>query len=194
MLREWIGFVAACNCGWLLECFVGEVAGSRSVVVVNRPSPLWPEERAREIIVGFLTEHRPFIMEIVDVMGVHYVACGLMMDLVLFGVETCHQSERHSLGSGCISLPLSALSTTAGAVDTRWVWSFGRKVVVGLRHRRSFDYILLWREERGSWWMSKWLSHHFVKCYSLHRNLWLSWYHLVTILDECYFGSDFCYS
>jgi hypothetical protein len=35
---------------------------------------------------------------------------------VVFDVETCHQSGRHSLGSGCGSLPLSALSTTAGAV------------------------------------------------------------------------------
>ena len=55
----------------------------------------------QEIIIGFSTEHRPFVMEIVDVMGVQYVACGLMMDFVAFGVEICHQSECHSLGSGC---------------------------------------------------------------------------------------------
>ena len=35
---------------------------------------------------------------------------------VAFGVETCHQSERRK--RLCSSLPLSALSTMAGAVDT----------------------------------------------------------------------------
>jgi hypothetical protein len=62
------------------------------------------------------------------------------MDFGAIDVETCHQSGRNSLGSGCGSLPLSALSTMAGAVHGEVDHLVG---CCRLRRCRSFDYFVV---------------------------------------------------
>jgi hypothetical protein len=51
MLREWIGFVAACNVGWLFGMLSGR--GSRSVVVLYVPQ--WDLQK---LTLAFMTDGR----------------------------------------------------------------------------------------------------------------------------------------
>lgn len=187
---QWIGVIAVCvsRCR-IAECFVGCRQGRGSPfraqvgfeLTLGKSSAFWTRitgETGARIIRSFRggasSIHR---RSDVGIVHLWWLVGYEWLDFVAFDVPTCRRGrhaigECHSLESGCSSLPLSLCRLRRYMVR-----------LFGIVVRRSFYFVIIVTVKRGSWWRSTWLSRHNGKCYFLHRNPWLSWYYLVTILD-----------